>query len=136
MLIDKYAKGTIAFVPIIAVSHIWSAISRVYKEPWTPWPPIVPFMSAYVVPFLDHLYRPILIGLTGLVVLWVWEGRRAGYLIALLLAVLASGFALFVTFFNAMNQEWSGTFTAAVAIAFPAIMALWYSAQGYRQHGS
>ena len=93
-------------------------------------------MKDFVVPFLIHFYRPVLIGLTGLVIFWVWDGRRAGYLLAFLLAAVASGFGVLVAFLNAMQQEWSGLFTAAVSIAFPALMALWYSAQGYRHHGS
>lgn len=136
MDLNRYAKGTIAFITIIAISHIWSAISPVYKPPWAPWSPIIPLMKDFVVPFLIHFYRPVLIGLTGLVVFWVWDGRRAGYLLAFLLAAVASVFGVAITIFNAITLEWSGLFTAAVSIAFPALMALWYSAQGYRSLGS
>jgi len=132
MALNKFAKGTIAFIAIIAVSHIWTAISLVYKPPWAPWPPIVPLMKEFVVPFLHHFYRPVLIGLTGLVIYWVWEDRRAGYLLAFVLAAIASVFGVAITLFNALSQQWSGTFTAALSVAFPALMALWFSMQGYR----
>jgi predicted outer membrane lipoprotein len=52
------------------------------------------------------------------------------------LAAIATGFGVMVTFFNAISQEWLGLFTAVIAVAFPAIMALWYSFQGYRSYGS
>ena len=87
-------------------------------------------------PFLTHFYRPILIGISGLVIYWVWEGRRAGYLLAVLFAAVASVFGVAITIFNAITMEWSGTFTAAVSVAFPALMALWFSAKGYRYVGS
>ena len=130
------AKGTIGFMLAVAVGQIWSTVSPVYKPPWEPWPPIVPFMVDYAVPFMVNYYRPILIGLLGVVVLWVWDGRRAGYLIALVLAAIATVFGVSVTVFNTMTQEWLGLFTAVSAVAFPAIMALWYSARGYRDQSS
>jgi hypothetical protein len=83
-----------------------------------------------------NYYRPFLIGLAGLVILWVWEGKPAGYLVALVLAAIASVFGVSVTIFNTMSQEWIGLLTAVVAVAFPAVMALWYSFQGYRAHGA
>jgi hypothetical protein len=127
-------EGTIGFTVAVVFGQIWLLVSPVYKPPWEPWPPIVPFMTAFAVPFMVNYYRPALIGLTGLVILWVWEGRRAGYLVALALAVIATGFAAFVTIFNAINQEWQGLLTAVAVATFPAIMALWYSLQGYRTH--
>jgi hypothetical protein len=134
MELPKYAKGAIAFILFIAASHIWSAVTPVYKPPWTPWPPLVPIMKDFVVPFLVNFYRPVLIGASGLAIYWIWEGRRAGYILALILTVVAAGFGVLVVIFNAMAQQWSGLFTAAVSIAFPAVMALWYSYQGYRNH--
>lgn len=136
MELTKYAKGTITFTLVIAIAQIWSVVSPVYKPPWEPWPPIIPFMVNYALPFLVDFYRPVLIGFAGLAVLWVWEGRRAGFVLALLLAAVASVFGVSVTIFNALNQEWSGFFTAAIAVTFPSLMALWYSVQGYRSHSS
>jgi hypothetical protein len=136
MELTRNAKGTIAFIIVVVIAQIWSAVSPVYKPPWEPWPPIVPFMKDYVVPFLINFYRPVLIGFAGLAVFWVWDGRRAGYFLAVLLAAVSSVFGVAVTVFNAVSQEWSGLFTAAVAVAFPSLMALWFSAQGYRSHGS
>lgn len=130
------AKGTIGFIIALVVGQIWSAVSPVYKPPWEPWPPIVPFMVDYAVPFMVNYYRPILIGLVGLVILWVWDGNRAGYLIALVLAAVATVFGVSVTVFNTMNQEWLGLFTAVSAVTFPAIMAVWYSIRGYRYDGA
>ncbi len=136
MQLTRNAKGTIGFIIAMVLGQIRSAVSKVYKPPWEPSPPIVPFMKEFVSPFMNYYYRPVLIVLAGLVILWVWEGRRAGYLVALVLAAIATGFGVFVTIFNALSQEWLGLFTAVTAIAFPAIMALWYSFQGYRSSGS
>jgi hypothetical protein len=91
-------------------------------------------MVAYVLPFLNDFYRPIMFALTGLVVLWVWENGKAGFVIAFLLAAVTTGFGLSVTVFNTMHQEWSGLFTALTVVVFPSIMTLWYSFQGYSAH--
>ena len=96
----------------------------------------IPFMVEYALPFLVNYYRPFLIGLTGLVVLWVWEDRRAGYVLAFVLAAIATVFGVSVTIFNTANQEWMGMLTAVTAVTFPAVMALGYSFLGYRAHGS
>lgn len=136
MQLSRNAKGAIAFLIVISVAHVWSAVTPVYKSPWEPWPPIVPLMKDYVVPFLVHVYRPVLIGLTGLAVFWIWDGRREGFVVAMLLAAVGSVFGIGITIFNALQQEWSGLFTAALALTYPAVMALWYSTQGYRSHGS
>ena len=136
MQLTRNAKGTIGFIIAMVLGQIWSAVSRVYKPPWEPWPPIVPFMKEFVSPFMNYYYRPVLIVLAGLVILWVWEGKREGYLVALILAAIATGFGVTVTIMNAITQEWLGLFTAVFAVAFPAVMALWYSFQGYRSHGS
>lgn len=132
---NRFAKGTIALVILIVISQIWGTVSPVFKPPWQPWPPIVPFMVNYAVPFLIEFYRPVLIGFAGLTVLWVWEGKRAGFLLAVIFAFVASLYSIAVTFFNAMAQEWSGLFTCVVAFAIPSLMGLWYSALGYRHHG-
>lgn len=134
MELTKNAKGTIGFIIAVVCGQIWSAVTPVYRPPWEPWPPIVPFMDQYIVPFMVNYYRPVLIGLAGLAILWVWEGKRAGYLLALLLAAVATVFGISVTVFNTMTQEWMGLLTAVVAVAFPAIMMLWYSFEGYRSH--
>ena len=135
MELNRYAKGTIAFIILIVMSQIWATVSPVFKPPWQPWPPIVPFMVNYAVPFLIEFYRPVLIGFAGFAVLWVWEGKRAGYLLAAIIAVVASVYSVLVAVLNGMNQEWSGLFTVAVAFAIPSLMGLWYSAQGYRHIG-
>ena len=132
MQFTRNAKGTVALIIAVVCGQIWSAVSPVYEPPWEPWPPIVPFMVDYAVPFMVNYYRPLLIGLAGLAILWVWEGRRAGYLLALALAAIATVFGVSVTIFNTMTQEWIGLLTAVVAVAFPAVMALWYSFQGCR----
>lgn len=132
MQLGRIAKGTIGFMIAMVIGQIWSAVSPVYKPPWEPWPPIVPFMVAYALPFLNDFYRPILLGLTGLVILWVWEGNRAGYLVALVLSAVATVFGVSVTIFNTMHQEWSGLFTAVAVVVFPSVMALWYAFQGCR----
>jgi hypothetical protein len=136
MQLTRNAKGTIGFIIAVVFGQIWSAITPVYNPPWEPWPPIVPFMSELAVPFMVNYFRPVLMGLAGLAIFWVWEGKREGYLVALLLSAIATGFGVMVTFFNAITQEWLGLFTAVIAVAFPAIMALWYSFQGYRNYGS
>ncbi len=136
MQLTRNAKGTIGFIIAVVFGQIWSAVTPVYNPPWEPWPPIVPFMSEFAVPFMVNYFRPVLMGLAGLAIFWVWEGKREGYLVALLLAAIATGFGVMVTFFNAISQEWLGLFTAVIAVAFPAIMALWYSFQGYRSYGS
>ncbi len=136
MQLSRNAKGAIAFLIVLALANIWTAISPVYKSPWEPWQPIVPLMKDYVVPFLIHFFRPVLIGLTGLAVFWIWDGRRKGYVVAMLLAGVAGIFGVSITIFNALQQEWSGLFTAAIAVAYPGVMAFWYSVQGYRNHGS
>ena len=136
MELDRYAKGTIAFIILIVISQIWATVSPVFKPPWQPWPPIVPFMVNYAVPFLVELYRPILIGFAAFAVLWVWEGQRAGYLLAVLFAVVASVYSVLVAVLNGMSQEWSGLFTVVVAFAVPSLTGLWYSAQGYLRYGS
>ena len=133
---SRNAKGTIAFMFAMVIGQIWSTVSPVYQTPWEPWPPIVPFMVTYVAPFLYDYYRPIMFGLTGLAILWVWENSGAGYVIAFVLAAIATVFGLSVTVFNTLNQEWSGLFTALTVVVFPSIMTLWYSFQGYRSHGS
>ena len=112
--------------------QIWSAVSPVHQPPWKPWPAIVPFMVDYAVPFMVNYYRPFLIGLARLAILWVYEGKAAGYLVALALATIATVFGISVTIFNTMSREWLGLLTAVVAVTFPAVMALWYSLQGYR----
>ena len=132
MELARNAKGTIGFMIAVILGQVWLPVSPVYKPPWEPWPPIVPFMVEFVVPFMGKYFRPLLIGLTGLVILWVWEGKRAGYAVALVLALIATGFALFITVFNVLNQEWHGVFTAVLVSTFPSITALWYSFQGYR----
>jgi hypothetical protein len=136
MELTRNAKGTIGFIIAVVCGQIWSAVSPVYRPPWEPWPPIVPFMEQYAVPFMVNYYRPVLIGLAGLAILWVWEGKRAGYLIAVVLAAIATVFGASVTVFNTMTQEWIGLLTAVVAVGFPAIMMLWYPFQGYRTHRS
>jgi hypothetical protein len=83
-----------------------------------------------------NYYRPFLIGLAGLAILWVWEDEPAGYLVALVLAAIAAVFGVSVTITNTMAQEWIGLLTAVVAVAFPAVMALWFSFQGYRAHSA
>lgn len=136
MQLNRNAVGATAFIIAVILGHIWSAITPVYKPPWQPWPPLIPLMSDYVVPFLVHYYRPILIGLLGLAILWMWDGRRAGFAITIVLMVIASAFGVLVVIFNTMAQEWSGALTGIISIAFPSLMALWYSYQGYRSHGS
>ncbi len=132
-MLSKNAKGTIAFLSVIALAHIWSAVTPVFKPPWEPWATLVPIMKDLVVPFLVHFYRPVLIGFTGLAVFWIWDGRRGGFLLALLLSIVASAFGVLVVIFNALAAEWSGVFTCVVSIAFPALMALWYSWKGYQE---
>ena len=132
-MLSKNAKGTIAFLSVIALAHIWSAVTPVFKPPWEPWAPLVPLMKDFVVPFVAHFYRPVLIGFTGLAVFWIWDGRREGFLVALLLSIVASAFGVLVVIFNALAAEWSGVFTCVVSIAFPALMALWYSWKGYQE---
>jgi hypothetical protein len=134
MELSRNGKGTIGFTIGVVAGQIWLLVSPVYKPPWEPWPPIVPFMTAVAVPFMVNCYRPLLIGLTGLVILWVWEGKRAGYAVAGVLALVATGFSGFITMFNAINQEWQGLLTAVLVATYPSIMALWYSFQGYRSH--
>ena len=128
----KYARGTIAFVIMMTIGQIWIAVSPVYDSPWEPWAPIVPFMAEFAVPFMQNYFRPVLIVLAGFVILWVWEDRRAGYSIALVLAVIASGFGVVVILLNALNQEWLGTLTGIFAAALPAFLLLWYSYKGLR----
>ncbi len=132
-MLSKNAKGTIAFLSVIALAHIWSAVTPVFKPPWEPWAPLVPIMKDWVGPFLVHIDRPVLIGFTGLAVFWIWDGRREGFLVALLLSIVASVFGVLVVIFNALAAEWSGLFTCVVSIAFPALMALWYSWKGYQE---
>ncbi len=136
MQLTRNAKGTIGFIIAMVLGQIWGAVSPVYKPPWEPWPPIVPLMSEFAAPFMANYFWPVLMGLAGLAIFWVWEGKREGYLVALILAAIATGFGVMVTFFNAITQEWLGLLTAVSAVAFPAIMALWYSVQGYRTHGA
>lgn len=131
MELPRNAKGAIAFLLVIAVAHIWTMVSSVYKPPWQPWLPLVPLMKHFVVPFMHEIYRPLLIGFSGLAIYWMWDGRRAGFVLSILLTVISAAFGVLITFFNAMAGEWSGCFTAAVAVAFPSVMALWYSYQGY-----
>lgn len=134
MQLTRDAKGTIGFLIAVTIGQIWSTVSPVYQPPWEPWPPIVPFMVEYAVPFMVNYYRPFLIGLAGLVVLWVWEGKRAGYLIAAVLAAIAAVFGVSVTIFNTIMQEWLGLLAAVSVVTVPAIMALWYSLRGYQTH--
>ena len=129
---SRCAKAAIAFLLIIAVAHIWTMVSSVYKPPWQPWPPLVPLMKHFVVPFMHEIYRPLLIGFSGLAIYWMWDGRRAGFVLSLLLTVISAVFGVLIVFFNAMAGEWSGCFTAAVAVACPSVMAFWYSYQGLR----
>jgi len=70
-MLSRNAKGAMAFLGIIALSHIWSAITPVFKPPWQPWEPLIPMMKDFVVPFLVHFYRPVLIGFTGLAIFWI-----------------------------------------------------------------
>lgn len=93
-------------------------------------------MKEFASPFMNYYYRPVLIVLAGLVILWVWEGRREGYLVAFVLAAIATVFGVIITIMNAITQEWHGLITAVFAVAFPAVMVLWYSFQGYRNHGA
>jgi uncharacterized membrane protein len=88
-------------------------------------------MKDFVVPFMHHVYRPILIGLTGLAIYWMWQERREGYLVAMVLTIIASGFGVLVTIFNLFGKQWSGAFTCLIAFAFPALMALWFSYRGF-----
>lgn len=132
MQLSRNAKAVIAFSIMMVLGQIWMTVSPVYDPPWEPWPPIVPFMAGFAVPFMQRYFRPIQMAMTGLLLLWVWEGKRAGYLIGLILAVIATGFGGVVTLLNAMNQEWLGTLTAVCAVDVPAVMTLWYSYQGYR----
>ena len=134
MDLPRYAKGAIAFLLILAVAHVWTMVSTVYKPPWQPWLPLVPLMKDFVVPFTHQLYRPILIGGTGLAIFWIWDGKRAGYILALFLTFISAAFGVLIVIFNFMAGEWSGTFTALIAVAFPSVMACWFSYQGYRQH--
>lgn len=135
MELSRNAKGTIAFLSVIMIAHVWTMLSAAYKPPWEEWAPITPLMDNYVVPFLHHLYRPLLIGLSGLATFWIWDGRREGYVIAAILAAVAAVFGVSITVFNALAGELSGTFTALVAVAFPGVMALWFSMQGLREKG-
>lgn len=134
MKFQKHAKGTIAFVIMMTVGQIWMAVSPVYESPWEPWAPIVPFMAGFAVPFMQNFFRPVLIVLAGVVILWVWEDRRAGYSLALMLATIASAFGVIVILLNALNQEWLGTLTGIFAAALPAFLLLWYSFQGFRNN--
>ena len=136
MELGRHAKGTIAFTLLIVISQVWGTVSPVFKPPWQPWPPIVPFMVNYAVPFLVAFYRPVLIGFAALAIFWVWEGRRAGYLLALLFAFIATLYSFTVSVFNAMAAEWVGLFTCVVAFLYPSAMALWFSVQGYRNNRS
>jgi hypothetical protein len=134
--LTRNAAGTVAFTIAMTLGQIWNVATPVNKPPlWKPWPPIEPFMVAYAVPFMNGYYRPILIALTGPVVLLVWQGRRSGYLVAFVLALIGAGFGVSITIFNALNQEWLAVLSAVTAVAFPAVMALGFSFQGYRSHG-
>jgi hypothetical protein len=132
MDLPRYAKGAIAFLLFIAAAHTWSAVTSVYKPPWQPYLPLVPMMKDFVVPFMHEIFRPVLLGGSGLAIFWIWDGKRAGYGLALALTAIAAAFGVLVAFFNIMAGQWSGVFTAAVSLAFPPIMACWYSYQGYR----
>jgi len=133
MQLNRNAKGTIAFSVAIVLGQLWMAVSPVYDSPWEPWPPIVPFMGGFAVPFMVRFFRPILIALIGFAVLWVWEGKRVGYLAALVLSTIATVFGVVVFLSNALNQEWLGTLTAVCSAGIPAFFALWYSYKGYRE---
>lgn len=132
MQLDRNAKGAIIFSMMMVIAQLWMATSPVFDPPWEPWPPIVPFMGTFAVPFMVNFFRPALMALTGLAILWVWEGKRSGYLLALILALITSLFGVVVFLLNALNQEWLGTLTA-LATHFPAVMALFYSFKGYRE---
>jgi hypothetical protein len=131
--LTRNAIGTIGFTIAMALGQIWTVATPVNKPPfWKPWPPIEPFMVAYAAPFMVGYYRPILIGLTGPVILLVWHGRQSGYLVAFVLAVIATGFGVSIIIFNVINQEWLAVLNAVTAVAFPAVMALGFSFLGYR----
>jgi len=136
MELSRNAKGTIAFLSVIAIAHIWTMLSAAYKPPWEPWQPLVPLMKDFVVPFLHHIYRPVLIGFSGLAIFWIWDGRREGFVVAAILAAVTAGFGVLITLFNALAGELSGTFTALIAVAYPGVMALWYSVKGLREEGA
>lgn len=132
MQLGRHAKGTISFSIMLVFAMFWLAVSPVFDPPWEPWEPLVPLMSGFAVPLLNQFYRPLLVALIGLAVFWVWEGRRSGYLLALVLALVGLAFTAVVTFANVMNQTWIGAFTTTCA-AIPALLASWYAYQGYRQ---
>ncbi len=135
MPLSTHAKGAIIFSLMLVLGSLWLSVSPVFDEPWEPWEPIVPLMGGFAVPFVNQFYRPLLIALTGLAVLWIWEGKRIGYLVALVLALIGSAFAVLITFANVMNQTWLGAFTTLCA-SVPALLALWHAYQGYRLQGS
>jgi hypothetical protein len=136
MQLSRNGKGAIAFLSVIAIAHIWTMLSAAYKPPWEPWQPLVPLMSNYIVPFLHHVYRPVLIGFSGLAIFWIWDGRKEGFALAAILSAIAAGFGVLITFFNGLSGELSGTFTALVAVAYPGVMAFWYSVKGLREVGA
>lgn len=133
MELSKYAKGTIAFFIVLIAAHYWTMLSSVFNKPWHPWPPIVPLMKDWVVPFMHHIYRPLLLGVSGLVVYWLWQGERrsAGYAMAFIFAAISFVFGFSIVIFNTITGFWSAVFTMIVGVTFPAAMATWYSAQGY-----
>jgi hypothetical protein len=133
--LTRDAVGTIAFTIGTGLGQIWNFVTPVNKPPWKPWPPLEPFMKAFVAPFMGGYYRPILIGLTGLIIFLVWQGKRSGYVLSLVLTAIAAAFGVSITISNAINQEWLACLAAGIAVAFPAVMASFFSFQGYRSHG-
>ncbi len=131
MGLSTYAKGTIVFSVMLMFGMLWLAISPVFDSPWEPWEPLVPLMSDFAVPFVNRFYRPLLVALMGIALFWVWTGRRAGYLLALLLAAVGAVFTAIITFGNVMNGTWLGALTTVSALV-PAVLAVWFSYRGWR----
>ena len=129
MELTSNGKATIVFAATLAALGAYSDASAQANPEWIASLP--PFMQQ-AFPILATVGIPIFTVLSALAILWVWQGWRAGYILALLLGVLATldRLQFVVTRLGADLPLVAGMDAISAVVA--ALLA-WYAFKGQRE---
>ena len=129
MNLTNNGKTTIVFAATVAALDVYYEASAQANPEWVE--ALSPFSQQFF-PIMATVGIPIMTVLYALAILWVWQDRRAGYIIALVLGVMYTlNHLLFVvTRLGAGLPLVAGMHAISVVVA--ALLA-WYAFKGQRE---